>query len=74
MKALIISILVTMATFVFGTKPFVRAVGGRAKMWVIFLFDLTVGALTYALVADERRFCDSTPRSDVCWKADKRTE
>jgi hypothetical protein len=50
MKALIISALVTVATFIFGTKPFLRVVGGSAKMWVVMLFDLTIGALTYALL------------------------
>lgn len=49
-KAIIISILVTIAVFIFGTKPLVRAVGGSAKLWAILVFDIIIGALTYALL------------------------
>lgn len=49
MKALILGLLAIIFTNLFLRKPFVKAVGGRAKIWVCLLFELSMGIAVYIL-------------------------
>ena len=51
MKAIAISVLVFILSFVFLTKPIVSAFGGSMKVYAVIIVHLVIAGLVYAVLA-----------------------